>query len=362
MRCCGCKAMIRVEDLVYEVGAFRMAGLDLSIAPGEYFVLLGPPGSGKTVFVECLAGLRRPQSGRITIGGRDVTGLEPRRRGVGYVPQDFGLFPHLSVRSNVAFGLKSLALSRAERRERVARMVDWLDIDHLVDRRTSGLSGGERQRVALARALAMEPKVLLLDEPVSALDEHTRQTVCDDLKRLQRELGITTVHVSHNQEEAFCVADRAAILHDGSLRQVGTMAELLRRPVDAFVARFMRCENILRGRVVQADGDHSAVDVAGRRLTVPGRHAGDLCFVIRPESVQLRPCSDASDPADALPVRIAEAADRGAFVRVRLDGDPPLVAHLSHAAWRRAGLDPGDKAMAGISSESVHVLSESPRR
>jgi ABC-type sugar transport system ATPase subunit len=233
--------MIRTEEISFHVGTFQLERLSIDIAKGEYFVLLGPPGSGKTIFLECLCGLKRLASGRIYIDERDVTDLEPRARGIGYVPQDYALFPHLSVERNIAFGLRVRGRTEAK----VGETAELLDIRHLLSRRIDGLSGGEKQRVALARALVLQPKILLLDEPVCALDEVTRQEVCAQLLGIQRRLGLTTIHVSHNLEEAFSVADRAAILRKGVLQQAGTLDELLCKPSSEFVARFMRCEKRL---------------------------------------------------------------------------------------------------------------------
>ncbi len=233
--------MIRTEEIVFQVGEFELKRLSLEIATGEYFILLGPPGSGKTIFLECLCGLKRLTSGKIYIDGRDVTHLEPRLRGIGYVPQDYALFPHLSVEQNIAFGLRV----RGRSEEKVAETADMLGISQLLSRSIAGLSGGEKQRVALARALVLQPKILLLDEPVCALDEVTRQDVCKQLLAIQRKLGLTTIHVSHNLEEAFSVADRAAILHKGVLQQVGPMDELLCEPSSDFVSHFMRAEKRL---------------------------------------------------------------------------------------------------------------------
>jgi len=230
--------MIRTEEITFRVGAFQLHRLSMEIATGEYFIMLGPPGSGKTVFLECICGLKRIESGRIYIDGREVTNLEPRLRGIGYVPQDYALFPHLSVEKNIAFGLRGLG--RAE--QKVTEAADLLGIRQLLSRSIAGLSGGEKQRVALARALVLQPRILLLDEPVCALDEVTRQEVCAQLRSIQRKFNLTTIHVSHNLEEAFSVADRAAILYQGVLKQIGTMDELVLRPNSDFVARFMRCD------------------------------------------------------------------------------------------------------------------------
>jgi ABC-type sugar transport system ATPase subunit len=237
--------MIRTEEISFRIGTFQLQRLSIDIAKGEYFILLGPPGSGKTIFLECLCGLKKIDSGRIYIDGHQVTNLEPRARGIGYVPQDYALFPHLSVEQNIAFGLRVRGYNNKDIQTKIAETADLLDIRQLLSRRIHGLSGGEKQRVALARALVLQPKILLLDEPVCALDEVTRQEVCAQLLGIQRRLGLTTIHVSHNLEEAFTVADRAAILNEGILQQVGPLDELLDKPNSKFVARFMRREKNL---------------------------------------------------------------------------------------------------------------------
>ncbi len=237
--------MIRTEEISFHIGTFGLQRLSIDIAKGEYFILLGPPGSGKTIFLECLCGLKKIDSGRIYIDGHHVTNLEPRARGIGYVPQDYALFPHLSVERNIAFGLRVHGYQHKEIQAKITETAELLDIRQLLPRRIHGLSGGEKQRVALARALVLQPKILLLDEPVCALDEVTRQEVCVQLLDIQRRLGLTTIHVSHNLEEAFTVADRAAILNVGILQQVGSLDELLRKPNSEFIARFMRREKYL---------------------------------------------------------------------------------------------------------------------
>jgi ABC-type sugar transport system ATPase subunit len=237
--------MIRTEEISFRIGTFELQRFSINIAKGEYFILLGPPGSGKTIFLECLCGLKKIDSGRIYINKRDVTYIEPRTRGIGYVPQDYALFPHLSVEQNIAFGLRARGCQHKQIESKITETAELLDIRRLLSRRTHSLSGGEQQRVALARVLVLQPKILLLDEPVCALDEVTRQEVCAQLLIIQRRLGLTTIHVSHNLEEAFTVADRAAILNAGILQQAGRLDELVSKPNSEFVARFMRREKRL---------------------------------------------------------------------------------------------------------------------
>jgi len=252
--------MINVTDLTYNIGDFRLRNISLEIADGEYFVLLGKPGSGKSVFLECLCGLNRVSAGIIKIAGKDVTSAEPRDRGIGYVPQDYALFPTKLVRDNIIFGLRVRASPRNEIENRLDNIADLLDIKHLLDRSIRGLSGGEQQKVALARALTIQPEVLLLDEPVSALDEATRETVCMELKRIQREIGTTTIHVSHNYEETRIVADRVGILRAGQLTQVDTPDEVFNHPADADVANFLRVGNVFRG-YAEASGECTRITI-----------------------------------------------------------------------------------------------------
>jgi ABC-type sugar transport system ATPase subunit len=210
-------AGIELEKVCFGIGDFRMHELNLRIGRGEYFVLTGPNGAGKSLLIKLIAGLHCPQAGRIRILGREVSALPPWKRQVGYVPQDGMLFPNRSVLANIEFGLEVRKAGRAARAEAVARVSRLLGIAHLLDRAPSGLSGGERQRVALARALAFEPAVLLLDEPVSAIDESSRDQLCRELRDIQRSLGVTVLHVSHNRKETELVADRIAVLRAGAV-------------------------------------------------------------------------------------------------------------------------------------------------
>lgn len=353
--------MIRVEQLSFSIGDFQLRELDLDVERGKYFVLLGPPGSGKTILLECLCGLRRIRSGRITIDGRDVTHLEPRSRGIGYVPQDYALFPHLSIERNIAFGLQAGRYDRRSTQERINRTTVMLGIEHMLKRNIEGLSGGERQRVALARALVLQPKVLLLDEPVCALDEATRQEVCAELHRIQRKFDVTTIHVSHNLEEVFSVADNAGILSRGQFQQIGSIDELLRKPENEFVARFMRCENILSGRVIQTDTQdgNSTVQCGNVRLIVPGCHQGRITFVIRPENVHLSNGKIRNSPVNELPVKLSFFRDCGNYVKVELKGDIDLVAHLSHPKVAGLNAKPRSEFIAQLHPENIHVLPES---
>jgi molybdate/tungstate transport system ATP-binding protein len=350
--------VIRTDQLCFRIGDFSLQDISLDISPGQYFVLLGPPGSGKSIFLECLCGLKPLLSGRVHIASREVTALEPRKRGIGYVPQDYALFPHLSVEQNIAFGLRTQVMPKNEIPKRVAQAMEMLGIAYLSRRATAGLSGGERQRVALARALVLQPHVLLLDEPVSALDESTRQAVCEHLLRVQRQLGLTTIHVSHNQEEAFSIADRAGLLQAGRLKQVGPLDQLLRQPLDEFVARFMRCENIFKGTTTSTEPQETLVHCGSVPLRLPGRHQGTVTFMIRPEDLRVFVADQSvRSENNELRVALSRARDFGHYVRLTLDGDLELVAHVPHGVFVEISQKTGAGLAVRLPPENIHVFS-----
>jgi putative spermidine/putrescine transport system ATP-binding protein len=244
-------------------------GIDLDVAEGEFFSMLGPSGSGKTTCLRLIAGFEAPTEGRVFLGGQDVTGLPPYDRDVNTVFQDYALFPHMTVRENVEYGLKVKKAPVAERRERAAEALVMVRLSGLGGRKPSQLSGGQRQRVALARALVNRPKVLLLDEPLGALDLKLRQAMQIELKEIQRRVGLTFVYVTHDQEEALTMSDRLAVFSAGRIEQVGTPAEVYERPATGFVAGFVGTSNVLSG------------EVAGRITGSPE------AFTIRPEKIHM---------------------------------------------------------------------------
>jgi ABC-type sugar transport system ATPase subunit len=351
--------MIRTEKISFRIGTFQLLDISIEVAAGQYFVLLGPPGSGKSIFLECLCGLRKVDSGKIFIDGRDATILEPRARNIGYVPQDYALFPHLTVEQNIAFGLRVSKYTNKEIVRQTDETAELLGIEHLLSRSVNGLSGGETQRVALARAIIIQPKVLLLDEPVCALDEVTRQEICTQLFFLQRRLGVTVIHVSHNLEEAFSVADRAAILHEGILQQIGSLDELLRKPNSEFVARFMRCENIFSGQEIGsgAQPEQTRVKVGNAGINVIGKYNGKLKLVIRPEDVLVYPYAESYGKGEnEIRVRLIRLRNYGEYVRMEMDGPFSLIAHLTGAVFNELRVEPGDDLVAVLRPQNIHVL------
>ena len=279
-------------------------GVDLEVAEGEFFTMLGPSGSGKTTLLRVIAGFERPDSGTVELGGTDVTRQPPYARDVNTVFQDYALFPHMTVIENVEYGLKIRKVQKAERRERAERMLDMVRLSGLGGRKPLQLSGGQRQRVALARAIVNEPEVLLLDEPLGALDLKLRQEMQTELKRIQREVGITFIYVTHDQEEALTMSDRLAVMSGGHIEQIGTPIDVYERPATEFVAGFIGVSNL--------------IDRDGHRLTV------------RPEKVHL--LLDEADTAPAGAHVESGVVDEVLYLgvvtryRVELDGGGQLVA------------------------------------
>ena len=345
--------MLEIEALETVAGGFRLRGITLTAPGGSYGVLLGPPGSGKSVLVETICGLRRPVAGRILIDGVDVTGDPPRDRRVGYVPQDYVLFPTKRVVDNIVYGLRSRGVSRPDAMAQVRWAVGLLHIEHLLDRWPGTLSGGEQQRVALARALAIKPRLLLLDEPVSALDEGLRERVCRDLRRFQRELGITTIHISHNLEEALAVSDWATVLDHGELQQTGPMGELLRRPRNEMVARFLRAENIFPATAQPAPDGRTLLRFAGGEIRVTDEGRGDVTFMIRPELLRVQPQGTETD--NAIAAELTDVSDRGVYQRLELDAGVPIVV-FAPATSQPPALTPGRQYAVVFGPDAVHIL------
>ena len=345
--------MIQTDRLSFSVGEFALREITLNVPQGEYFVLLGKPGSGKTLLLECLAGLKRISSGNITIGGRPVERTEPRDRNIGYVPQDYALFSTRTVRKNIEFGLLVRHHPRPRRCERVQQLAMMLGIEHLLERGTQGLSGGERQRVALARALAAEPNILLLDEPVSALDDETREGILAELRRIQRQTKTTTIHVCHDLSEMRCVADGVGILRDGRLIQVGDPDEVSRQPADPAVAKLFRLGAILSGTARKGD---AGSEIVSGGLTLCSNHPaeGAVEVLIRAAGVRLQPSSSGKAEI-AAQVESVMWHDSTVRVDVRAGGTGFRV-EMPHEQARALSLREGMSLFAAVPPEAVYVF------
>lgn len=288
--------------------------LDLRIEPGEFITLLGSSGSGKTTTLMMIAGFVEPNAGSIRIGERDVTGLPPSRRDLGVVFQNYSLFPHLTVGGNIAFPLEMRGIGRAEREARVRKALDLVKLPDKIDAFPRQLSGGQQQRVALARALVFNPRALLMDEPLGALDKNLREQMQLEIKRIQGELGATVVYVTHDQEEALTMSDRIAVMADGRTAQLGTPADLYERPANHWVASFIGQSNFLSG-VMERDGARLAA--GGLAEIAAGRPEGtSVMLVVRPEKISVTSAEDHSNGSNSLTGRISEIIYVGSTSRV----------------------------------------------
>ncbi len=278
--------------------------LDLQVEEGALLTLLGPSGCGKTTTLRAIAGFIEPTSGRILIDGEDVTRVPPQKRAIGMVFQDYALFPHLTIEENIGFGLRERGASRSEIRTRVAELIELVKLPGVERRYPAELSGGQQQRVALARAVAYPPRVLLMDEPLGALDLKLREAMQVELRRIQQALKITTIYVTHDQVEAMVLSDRIAVMHLGRLVQVGTAEEIYNRPSTRFVSEFVGKINLVPARVVGDDGAWGLVEAAGTRLYVPREAAGtvgrQVTVAIRPERLNLAPLGTTAAGQNAL--------------------------------------------------------------
>ncbi|MGH9679810.1 MAG: ABC transporter ATP-binding protein [Candidatus Acidiferrales bacterium] len=335
-------------------GVKALHPLSLSIEQGEFFCLLGPSGCGKTTTLNVIAGFLSPSAGRILLEGQDVTDVATQQRRVGVVFQSYALFPHMTVADNIGYGLKMQKRDRAEIKRRVASLLDLIRLPGKEDRFPSQISGGEQQRVAIARALAIEPRLLLLDEPLSNLDARLREDMCEELKRIQRRAGVTTIFVTHNQEEAFSTGDRIAVLNQGRLEQVGTPTDIYRCPATSFVARFIGRSNRLRGQFCKATSTFQIEGHAFRCSLQSNAKAKNHLLFLRPEEVVL---SREHSQVNSVPGTVSEVVFAGAVVNYRIATE---VGELH--ACRLTGQDPifsvGDPIQIGWAPQAGSLLSD----
>jgi molybdate transport system ATP-binding protein len=340
------------------------ASLSLDASPGRVTVLFGPSGAGKSTVLRCLAGLESPEHGRILFqgetwwDGQARISLPPQRRRVGFLFQDQALFPHLTAEQNVQYGLARLPAD--ERRERTRSLFTLLRLDGLERRRPRELSGGQQQRVALARALAIRPRLLLLDEPLSALDAPSREVLRVELRRLLRELGLPTVVVTHDRMEALALGDDLVAMEAGRVCQVGTVAEVFNHPSELAVARMTGIETVLPGTVLQREGGLATVAVGPHRLTaLEPAQGGDAVFVcLRAEDVTLGPLeAGPSSARNRIPCTVVSLSPEGALVRVALDAGFPLVARVTRFSSEELGLSEGRPVTASFKAPAVRLVS-----
>jgi molybdopterin-binding protein len=348
--------MIEVKELSVDLGEFVLKDITLNIEEGEYFIILGPTGAGKTVLLESIAGLYPIRSGEIWLRGKEVTRVEPEKRRVSIVYQDHVLFPHLSVKDNITFGLRMNKATTDEQKGRLNWVAELLGISTLLHRRPDTLSGGEKQKVALARAIVTQPELLLVDEPLSALDPETRESVQQELRQLHRALGITILHVTHDFEEAIALGDRIAVIGEGRLMQVGTPEEVFRHPNSEFVARFAMTRNIFLGKAERKSSWDTVFKVDGTEFVIAADAEGTYHASIRPEDILISIEPIRSSARNCFPGTITHVLDRGSTLYITVSIPPELSCLVTRHSFEEMELHEGKKVYITFKASSVHIF------
>ena len=347
--------MIELKNVYVTVADFNLQQINLSIAKGMYAVILGPTGAGKTVLLESIAGLHAVREGEVLLDGKDVTNMVPEARGVSIVYQDYTLFPHLSVEENIIFGLNVRHISKSKIAEELAWICGIFNIEPLLNRQPSTLSGGERQRAALARALITKPEILLLDEPLSALDAESREEMHAQLQDTHRKLNITTLHVTHDFEEAMSLADNIVVLNQGTIVQVGKPADIFYQPATNFVARFTMARNIFKGKISGQVRNEKIFKTASLEIYAMSEKNTAQYAVIRAEMVNLTTAQPVSLP-NVFRGTVKSVIDKGANILITLDCPPQFECLLPRQQFEKMLLSPGQEAYISFLPSTVHLI------
>lgn len=349
--------MLIIDSVSKDLGEFKLRDVSLAIEDSEYFIILGPTGAGKTILLETIAGIYNPDAGKITLNDRDITDVTPKDRNIGMVYQDYMLFPHLTVEENISFGLKSRRIDTDFIHNKVQESAELLNIAHLLHRHPGTLSGGEQQRTAIARALVMEPDALLLDEPLSALDVKTRENLREELARIHEATKTTIIHITHNFEEVFDLADRVAVMCKGRVVQVGTPEEIFRRPNSDFVADFVGMENHYYGEG-NPDG---TITVEGLRIAVDNSMPGPVSLAIRPEDIHLSRIELPQNGRNTFSGCVKTVRQIGGLVHIDVDVGIPIMVALTRQGFEEVEVTSGDTVYVAFKPSVAHVYpSETP--
>jgi molybdate/tungstate transport system ATP-binding protein len=347
--------MIAFEKVSHDWGEFSLKDVTFSVAEGEYFVILGPTGAGKTLILETIAGFYIPREGHILLNRKDATHIPPEKRNIGFVYQDYSLFPHMTVEENVAFGLKMHRTPKKMVEQRVQEIMETLQINHLKERFPTTLSGGEQQRTALARALVINPTVLLLDEPLSALDPRTRENLRDELKRIHKIHGTTTIHVTHDQTEALALADRIAVIINGKVVQVDESYKVFNEPSSVEVASFVGVENVLKGRILSNKNGVASIDVGKYKVHVLSNLVeGDVNVFVRPENIILSKNKSKSSARNVIEGKIIDVTPFGPVFRISIDNG--LSAFVTKQSVEELELKTGETVYASFKATAAHLV------
>ena len=348
--------MIRVENISKNLGEFFLKDVTLEVNSGEYFMILGPTGAGKTILLETIAGIYPPDKGRVFLDGRDITNIPPKDRNISVVYQDYMLFPHLTVAQNIEFGLKSRKVPKEERKTKTNESANLLSISHLLHRYPGTLSGGEQQRVAIARATVTEPKALLLDEPLSALDTQTAERLRQELGKIHSVTKTTMIHVTHSFKEAFLLGERMAVMNEGEIIQVGKPNEVFRKPSSKFVADFLGVDNLFKGEST-IDKGVSHIDVNGISIASTTLESGKVYVSIRPEDILVSKNRIESSARNSFQGKIDSIVDEGITVKLIVDIGIPFAVVITKQSFDDMGLASGIPVYITFKASAVHTFS-----
>jgi len=344
--------MLEVKSVSKDWKEFRLREINFDVKAGEHFIILGPSGAGKTVLLEIIAGIIEPDSGKVILNGEDITHWPPERRGLAYIPQNYALFPHMSVFDNIAFGLRLRKLPKAEIERKIREIAGVLGIEHLLNRKPKTLSGGESQRVAIARALVVEPELLLMDEPFANLDVQTRSRLIGEMKRWREEIGFTALHVTHSFEEAVSLGDRVGVMLNGRLVQVGSVREVFSKPAREDVARFLGFENIIEGT---AEGRKLRAN--GVEIELPVGASGRVRVGLRPEDIILSLEPIRTSARNEFKATVESVEELGPLVRVHLRiGNLYLRAFITRSSMLEMGITKGREVYVSFKASALHVF------